>query len=349
MTNVETNLAEKLSNHIKENNHFQVIDISNKAVTERVAIAYGEINVGSEVLKLIQAKNLPKGDVLALAEIAGINGAKQAHQMIPMCHPLALEQVIIHSDIDIKSTTISVFCLARAYEKTGVEMEALAGVNAALLTIYDLSKGTNPDVLLSNVHLVMKSGGKKGLWLSPRPLSTVLQSIIDNVSQEEKKILAHISAAIITISDRASKKLYADESGELLVNKLSKLGANVIQHDCVADDIVAIQESIRKIIAKYSPELIITTGGTGFTPRDVTPEAITPLINKVIPGIAEKLRYDGAKSTDFSWLSRSIVGVIDKTLVITLPGSRKAVVQGLDSLKPLLKHALHMVQGGSHD
>ena len=146
---------------------YKMVDVSNKDVTHRKALATGEIILGSHVIELIKAKKMPKGDPLSIAEVAGINGAKKTSELIPLCHPLPLDHISLHSEIDEKKYSIVVYCLVSANSKTGVEMEALSGVSSALLAIYDISKIVEANLKITNTKLLLKSGGKKGLWINP--------------------------------------------------------------------------------------------------------------------------------------------------------------------------------------
>ena len=146
---------------------YKMVDVSGKDITHRKALATGEIILGSQVIELIKTKKMPKGDPLSIAEVAGINGVKKTSELIPLCHPLPLDHISLHTEIDEKKYSIIVYCLVSANSKTGVEMEALSGVSSALLAIYDLSKIVEPNLKITNTKLLVKSGGKKGLWINP--------------------------------------------------------------------------------------------------------------------------------------------------------------------------------------
>jgi len=146
---------------------YKMVDVSSKEVTHRKALATGEIVLGSQIIEMIKNKNMPKGDPLSIAEVSGINGVKKTSELIPLCHPLSLDHISLHTEINEKRNSIIVYCLVSANSKTGVEMEALSGVNSALLTIYDLSKIVEPNLKITNTKLLVKSGGKKGLWINP--------------------------------------------------------------------------------------------------------------------------------------------------------------------------------------
>ncbi len=204
---------------------FKMIDIGNKPITHRIAIARGEIAVGKQAFELIRDKKLPKGDVLVLAEIAGINGAKKAYEAIPLCHPMSLDQVQVNTELNAQDNKIIITCLAATHAKTGVEMEAIAGVNSALLTVWDLSKMIEPNLNISNVRLLAKAGGKKGLWLNPEGVSP---EILQLVQPPLEQVLSGRRAVVITLSDRASRGEYEDQSGALLQEILANYGAEII-------------------------------------------------------------------------------------------------------------------------
>jgi molybdenum cofactor biosynthesis protein MoaC len=154
-------------------------DVSAKAVTRRVAVASGRIHVGREAYELLAAGGLPKGDPLPMAEIAGIQAAKQTPSLLPLCHPVALNRVMIHSVLRPEAHAVDLFCVAEIAEKTGVEMEALTGVSVALLTIWDLVKPVNPALEIGPTRLLYKSGGKRGTWIHPDGLPPEAEAIIE--------------------------------------------------------------------------------------------------------------------------------------------------------------------------
>ena len=162
---------------IFQKNSFNMIDVSSKKETFRRALASGKIYVGREVFELIKNKQMPKGDPVTLAEVAAVLGVKKTSELIPLCHPLPIDHTatkIIPIDEDY---SLEVYCVVSAVAKTGVEMEAIMGVNAALTTIYDLSKIVNPHLKIDNVKLLIKEGGKSGLWTNPDGLPKFLENI----------------------------------------------------------------------------------------------------------------------------------------------------------------------------
>ena len=175
----KNNKLEDSLNKIFLTSGYKMIDVSRKEVTHRKALATGEIILGQQVIELIKAKKMPKGDPLSIAEVAGISGVKKTSELIPLCHPLPLDHISLHTEINEKKNSIIVYCLVSANSKTGVEMEALSGVNSALLAIYDLSKIIEANLKITNTKLLVKSGGKKGLWINPDGIPDKIKSALN--------------------------------------------------------------------------------------------------------------------------------------------------------------------------
>ena len=149
-------------NHFDQHGNAVMVDVTDKNVTEREAVATGKIFVCDETYERILTGNMVKGDVLAVARVAGIMATKKTSELIPMCHPLMLTKAKVDFEFNEEEKGISATCLVKLSGKTGVEMEALTGVNVALLTIYDMCKAIDKGMVISDVHLVKKSGGKSG-------------------------------------------------------------------------------------------------------------------------------------------------------------------------------------------
>ena len=189
----------------------------------------------------------------------------------------------------------------------------------------------------------MKEGGKSGTWRHPDFKETAAPA-----SAPAKLLLEGVRVAIVTVSDRCARGESDDRSGPELMALCKKAGAELLAATVVSDDISQIQHAVLQLVRDQGAQVVITTGGTGLSPRDVTPEALESLWTKKIPGIGEYLRAQGASQVAMSWLSRSGAGVIDRSLVVFLPGSVRAVQQGFSLLEELLPHALHVVNGGGH-
>lgn len=150
--------------HVNQQGEANMVDVSGKAVTTREAIAEGELHLTAEALAQVKNNSAAKGDVLAVARIAGIQGAKQCASLIPLCHPLALSKVDIEFTLDEQNNRIITRCRCKLNGQTGVEMEALTGVNVALLTLFDMCKAVDPAMIMTNVRVLHKQGGKSGQW-----------------------------------------------------------------------------------------------------------------------------------------------------------------------------------------
>ena len=180
MKNLKIINQEKLKDWVEEifqKNSFNMIDVTYKKETFRRALASGKIYVGKEVFDLIINEKMPKGDPIALAEVAAVLGVKKTSELIPLCHPLPIDHTATKIVMNESDNSLEVFCVVSAVAKTGVEMEAIMGVNAALITIYDLSKIVNPHLKIDNVKLLIKEGGKSGLWKNPDGLPDFLNEI----------------------------------------------------------------------------------------------------------------------------------------------------------------------------
>lgn len=145
-------------NHFDKNGNAVMVDVSDKPVTHRTATATGSIQVSPEIMAAVKSGNVKKGDVLGVARVAGIMGVKRTSELIPMCHPLPIQKCSVDFETDEDAGVIRVFCTV----KTGVEMEALTGVQVALLTIYDMCKAIDKHMVMSDIHLEEKTGGKSG-------------------------------------------------------------------------------------------------------------------------------------------------------------------------------------------
>lgn len=150
--------------HIDEKGKAHMVDVGAKPDTERVAIARGEVKMKRATYDLIAAGNMKKGDVLTVAQIAGINGAKRTSDLIPLCHPLMLTHISVQLDLDDSLPGVQISASAGLRGKTGVEMEALTAVSVAALTIYDMAKAAEKTMVIQNIRLVEKRGGKSGVF-----------------------------------------------------------------------------------------------------------------------------------------------------------------------------------------
>jgi len=150
--------------HFNEQKRAKMVDVSKKEPTLRIAMAYGEVKLSEEAYVAVKEGRVKKGDVLAVAQVGGIMGAKQTPYLIPMCHPLNIEGVDINFEMDDENNTIKIFSEVKITHKTGVEMEALTAVSVAALTIYDMCKAIDRAIEIKQIKLLYKEGGKSGIF-----------------------------------------------------------------------------------------------------------------------------------------------------------------------------------------
>ena len=163
--------------HFDDDGNAHMVDISEKPQSFRVAKAACSVEMSKETLKVISMGRAKKGDVLNVARIAGIQGAKRTSELIPLCHPIAITKVNLDFSFNDTLPGIEITSTVKTTGQTGVEMEAIMGVNAALITIYDLSKIVNPDLLIQDIRLLVKQGGKSGLWINPNGVPEFLSHL----------------------------------------------------------------------------------------------------------------------------------------------------------------------------
>ncbi|MDD5303650.1 MAG: bifunctional molybdenum cofactor biosynthesis protein MoaC/MoaB [Elusimicrobia bacterium] len=309
-------------------------DVGAKKITDRRAAAVGTILMGRRAFTLLKSGRLPKGDAIALAQAAGVMAAKRTPDLLPLCHPLSLDSVDVEITLDASLPGAHVRCTAAVAAKTGVEMEALTGAAAALLCLYDVLKPVDPVLEIVGIRLDYKSGGKKGFWTHPKSKKTPARQNAVKLGR----------AAVITVSDRAFKKIYRDESGPALASGLERIGFSVKKPIISPDDQTTIETHIRR--AARGVNVVVLTGGTGLSSRDVTPEAVMAVCDRLIPGIGESLRASGGPVT--AALSRSVAGQLGACVIVALPGSGGGVRDGLCVLADLLPHAVHIARDGKH-
>lgn len=211
-------------------------------------------------------------------------------------------------------------------------------VQAALATIWDLTKGTEPNLMIGGIRLLVKEGGKSGLWINPDGIPEWLAAQLP-----DPQSLKGVPAAIIVMSDRASSGVYEDKSGAILSDYLRAAGAEIVQYALIPDDPEVIADTLRQASRQGHPKLIVMSGGTGPGPRDVTPEVMHGACERILDGFGEMLRRESAAYTDTAWLSRMAAGMLGDALVIALPGSPKAVSECWEIISPLIARTLKMI------
>ena len=301
-------------------------DVGEKLDTLRVATAEANIKVEEDTINTVKAGIVPKGNVLDIARAAGILAAKKTSELIPYCHQVPLDWVSV--DFEILEGMILVMAQAKALWRTGVEMEALTAATIAALTVYDMLKPIDDSLEIVSVKLIEKRGGKNDWKENFRtPLKTAVLVLSDSVSQGQKD----------------------DKSGKTIIEKLEKEPVEVVEYRIWPDDFETIKRELIRLSDVEGVDLILTTGGTGLSPRDVTVEATKEVIEREVPGISEAGRIYGFKRTPHAMLSRGVSGIRGKTMIINLPGSSRGVAESMDALFPWVLHSFRILRGGSHE
>jgi cyclic pyranopterin phosphate synthase len=302
-----------------------MIDITHKSNTLRTAIAQAIVVTSSEkTIEAVKNKTVPKGDVLEIARAAGLFGVKRTSDVIPDCHPLPIESTKI--SYEINNLEIKILVEVKTIYKTGVEVEAMHGASVVALTIYDMLKPIDKGIEIHAIKLLEKKGGK---------------------SDYKNLLKKPIDAAVVVCSDSVSAGEKEDKSGKRIIEKLEAFGIFTKDYAIVPDDADLIRQKALDLVDS-GIHLIIFTGGTGLSGRDLTPEAILPVIDREIEGIMENARSYGQQRTPFSMLSRGIAGVKGKSLILTFPGSANAVNEYMNALFPHILHVFNVMEGEGH-
>ncbi len=304
-----------------------MIDITHKNTTLRIATATATVKVSkTETIDAIKNRTVPKGDVLEMAKTAGLFAVKNTSNSIPDCHPLPVEYTGVEYKINDQELEIVILITVKTIYRTGVEVEAMHGASIIALTMYDMLKPIDKGIEISSIKLLRKKGGK---------------------SDYRKYTDGKVNAAVIVCSDSISKGEKQDKAGLAIQDKLHELNVDVVDYKIIPDEFDQIQE-IAKSHVKQDVDLIIFTGGTGLSDRDTTPEAIRPLIEREIPGAAEAIRKYGMDRIPFAMLSRSVVGIIGSSLVLTLPGSTNGAKESMDAVFPSILHIFDVIKNKPH-
>jgi cyclic pyranopterin phosphate synthase len=302
-----------------------MVDITHKTNTLRIATAQAIVQVSkAETIQAIENRMVPKGDVFEMAKAAGFLAVKKTPDLLPDCHPIPVEYTGVQYRIE--GLSIFIELTVKTIYKTGVEVEAMHGASVVALTMYDMLKPIDKGVEIRNIRLLEKKGGKS----------------------DRKAIPENLKSAVIVCSDSISKGLGEDKSGKKIIEKLEAMKLSIQDYSIVPDDKSAIQDKIRSLCAA-DYQLILITGGTGLSHRDVTPEAVSELLDREIPGIAETARQYGQERIPTAMLSRSVGGLVGDTLVVTMPGSTGGVTEYIDALFPNILHVFSVLEGSRHE
>jgi molybdenum cofactor biosynthesis protein MoaC len=303
-----------------------MVNITHKVSSLRMAIAVARLTVSRpETIAAIQNRQVPKGDVFEFARAAGLLAVKKTSDVIPDCHPLPIEYTAITYAIEDLTVVVSVE--VHTIYKTGVEVEAMHGASVTALTMYDMLKPIDKGIEITSISLQQKKGGK---------------------SDFKDRHIKTLRCAVIVCSDSVAGGSKQDMAGKAVIEKLEQQGLTAGLYEIIPDEFAMIQEKAGAL-SNEGYHLVLFTGGTGLSPRDVTPEAIAPLLDRQVPGIMEAARAYGQERTPFAMLSRGVAGFIGNTLVLTLPGSTRGAMETMDALFPYILHIFRVAEGMRHD
>ncbi len=303
-----------------------MLDITQKSNTLRSATAEAIVKVSQQqTIDAVVNKQVPKGDVFEMSKTAGLFAVKKTPDVIPDCHPLPIESATIN--FVVQGLEIRIEIEVKTIYKTGVEVEAMHGASVVALTIYDMLKPLDKGIEIQSIKLVKKRGGK---------------------SDFKDRFRKDLKAGVIVCSDTISAGKKEDKAGKAIMEKLKACNVEIKDYAIIPDELEQIKAKVENLYQEKA-DLIILTGGTGLSPRDVTPEAVSPLLDREIPGIAEAARSFGQDRTPYSMLSRSVAGVKGETLILALPGSTKGASESMDVLFPSVLHVFGILRGARHN
>lgn len=300
-------------------------DVSTKPETLRSARATATLHCPAFCIPLLRERNTEKGDALEAARVAGIMAAKHTSDVIPLCHPLALQSVAV--TFELGEATVTVETEVQLIAETGAEMEALTAASVAALTLYDMLKPhAGMQLSIENTHLIEKQGGK---------------------SQYRRHIEPPISAAVIVVSNPVAAGESEDAAGAVVREGLEQANVEIPDYSTIPNEADALRARIDSALAGGA-DLIVTVGGTSVEPDDRTVEVVQPLLDRELPGIMETARAHGQRRTPYAMLSRGVAGLIGDTLVVTFPGITSGAKETLDGLLAGMLHLFEVLRKDSH-
>lgn len=303
-----------------------MVDITAKTSTLRIARATAIVKTSSmNTIEAIQNKQVPKGDVFEMSKAAGLLAVKKTPDLLPDCHPLPIESTKI--EYEIIDLDIHIYINVKTIYKTGVEVEAMHGASVVALNCYDMLKPIDKGIEISTIKLLEKKGGK---------------------SSFNNKLRRPLTAKVFVCSDTIYAGQKEDKAGSAIEAVLRKHNVSLLEKEIVPDEKTNIESGLKRELERKT-DLIIFTGGTGLSSRDITPDTLLPFIEKRILGIEEAIRSHGQERTPYSMLSRSLAGTIKQSLILALPGSTNGARESMEAVFPGALHIFQILKGARHD
>lgn len=292
-------------------------DITLKPTTLRTARAGGFVKLPPDALARVKEGSVQKGDVREAARLAGLMAVKRTPDLLPHCHPIGVLRAEVTATI--AEDGIELAAEVETVSATGVEMEALTAVSVAALTVYDMLKAhaKAEEMKIGNIRLIEKKGGKSSFSRKARGMK----------------------AAILVMSDTVAAKKKPDTAGISVRDRLAEAGFEIAAYEVLPDERESIAARVQHHVAQKT-DCILTVGGTGMGPRDVTVDVVEPLLTTPLPGFMEAARAFGQSRTPYAMLSRGVAGLCGSSFIATFPGSRRGAEETLAAVLPGLIHLL---------
>lgn len=298
-----------------------MIDISHKRSTLRYAKAQGTLKASSEIIQRVRKDSVPKGNIAEVARSAGIQAAKKASEWMVFCHSMPLDWAEI--SMELEEDHIIFISEVRSVWKTGMEMEAMAAVSAALLNAYDMLKPLKADIEIGGIRLVEKSGGKSDITDTFDP---------------------PLKTALLTVSEAKKSGKRKDKGGDIFRSFMQNQPVELVTDELLEENPDRLSAKLEELCDQNGVDLIFVAGASGPSSSDITPEVIRRVTEKIMPGIGEAMRQYGYERTPFSMLSDQVAGVRGSSLIVGLPGSSRGMQESLDALFPGLLHIFKILK-----
>ncbi|MGY6560351.1 MAG: bifunctional molybdenum cofactor biosynthesis protein MoaC/MoaB [Nitritalea sp.] len=293
-----------------------MVDITHKTTTLRKAIAQAVVLVSrAETIQAIQERRVPKGDVLEMAKVAGLFAAKRTADMIPDCHPLPIEFATVRYSIE--GLEVRIEMEIHTIYKTGVEVEAMHAASVVALTMYDMLKPIDKGVEISSIRLLKKTGGKTDYA---------------TLAQDYK-----VDAAVFFCAEDVLNGKKSDEAGQVVRQALQAKNVQIKAYQVLPESAEALEKELLAAV-QAGRRMVIVIGSSGFTQKDMAAQVIRPLLQRPLPGIEETIRRYGQERTPYAMFSHSVAGMLERTLVLSIPGSTAGAKESMAAIFPAVLH-----------